>query len=192
MDCILRIALFICFTCGCSSAETNVLQVAKTVAQERYPGFTYGNSTKEKQVTCVVFLGAVAERLLGRPLQKDERRALYIDYAFDDLNKAVEEGDIRTKGVQRCFVDILGTARVVAPSDTKTGDFIQYWYLSKNGLWHGHASIVSRVWTDDKGGIRISLYGAHKTTNGIADADYGDGLLLDEKKKIFICRWVKL
>lgn len=171
--------------------ENSVLEIAKRIGSEKFLNFSYGSDTSKKQIDCVQFLGFVVEEKLGRPLSPEEKKILFINYHFKDLNKAVSLEDPKTQGVTRLLTEVLNAARFVNPHDANKGDLIQYWIKKKNENWLGHCAIVSDVWKDQKGNIRISLYGAHKSINGVAENNFSnEGLnISNPNRKIYISRF---
>jgi hypothetical protein len=151
----------------------DVVAVAKNVAATRFAGFTYGPRQDKKQLDCVQFTGAVVEDLLKRSLTKEETDALYIRYTFEDLQAAVEAEDPRTKGIQRALTDLLKRGTTVPAGEVRAGDFVQYWIKGKQGKWAGHSALVTKVFTDAEGAAAIAIYGSNKSTNGIAEMDFG-------------------
>ena len=169
----------------------DVLAVAKQVAAEKFNGFSYGDSICEKQVNCVQFSAAVVERLMGRPLTGAECDAILIRYDFEDLNKAIQDRDAKTRGVQYALCAILKRGIEAPPMDVQPGDFIQYWIRKSDGSWTGHSAIVAKVINRGQADVRVALYGSHKSTNGIATTDFGgDGLsLVGDDRRVYIARY---
>jgi hypothetical protein len=156
-----------------SAPAVDVIALARQVTAQRFDGFTYGPDQSRKQIDCVQFTGAVVEALLGRKLTREETDALYIRYPFDDLNAAVESGEARTKGIQRALVEFIKRGAVVETSKVKAGDFVQYWIKARDGKWAGHSAIVTKVFTDSEGAAGIAIYSSNRSTNGIAEMDFG-------------------
>ena len=184
-----KILISILLFCNVQSclAEVDVLAVAKSVSDQKYKGWTYGNSSEKKQINCVQFLLSVLQRCLGRDLSPDEIKMVSIDYEFADLGKSVEERDPRTWGVQRAIVDSLKCGNKVEISDVRPGDFIQYWIKPKRGPWFGHAAVVSQVHRENNGQVSVTIYGAHKSENRISDSGYKLKLSGD-KRYFYIAR----
>jgi len=113
-----------------------------------------------------------------------------IGYEFEDLDDAVSKGDDRTHGIHRCLVDVLGIAKTIQRDNAAPGDFVQYWYKTSEGHWLGHVAIINSVWQDTSGNYRVSLFGSHKSSNGIAESSFNGGLVLDNTKKVYMCRIV--
>lgn len=156
-----------------AASAPDVLATARKVAAERFKGFTYGPAQAQRQVDCVQFTGAVVEALLRRPLNKAETDALYIRHPFADLQAAVAGGDARTKGIQHALAEIMRQGIVVEPAQVRPGDFVQYWIQRKEGAWAGHSAIVTKVFTDAHGAAAIAIYSSNKSTNGIAEMNFG-------------------
>jgi hypothetical protein len=156
-----------------AAAVVDVTAIAKKVAAERFDGFDYGPDRSRKQIDCVQFTGAVVEALLGRKLTREETDALYIRYPFGDLNAAVESGDARTKGIQRALVEFIKRGAVIESAKVQAGDFVQYWIKAKDGKWAGHSAVVTKVFTDAEGVAGIAIYSSNRSTNGIAELDFG-------------------
>jgi hypothetical protein len=162
------------------------LEVAHQVKKEQFNGWTYGSDAKARKIDCVQFVKAVLTKCLARELSPDERRALCIDHGFTDLNRTIESGDKRIRGVHYLLVDLMGKGESVSMDQVMAGDFIQYWMKKSNGTWFGHSAIVSEV-IKDPAGPKIRIFGAHKSINGIGDSKF----LLDLKganRKIYIAR----
>ena len=185
----LSLASLLMVGCGRES-EPDVLVVAKRLAETRFKGYTYGDKLDKKQINCVQFVVAVVEELVQRGLTVEEYAAINISHEFEDLDVSVANGDDRTRGIQRCLVDILGIAETIERDKAAPGDFIQYWYKTGEGHWSGHVAIVNSVWQDTSGNFRVSLFGSHKSSNGIAEAWYNGGLVLNDSKMIYICRLI--
>ncbi len=171
--------------------ENSTLEIAKRLCSERFFNYSYGSNTSKKQIDCVQFLGFVVEEKVRRHLSSEEKRILFINYNFKDLNEAVSLENPKTKGITRLLNEVLNVARPVGSHDANKGDIIQYWIKKKNGNWLGHCAVVSDVWKDQKGNVRISLYGAHKSTNGVAENNFNnEGLnISDPNRKIYISRF---
>ena len=160
-------------------------------ASSRFHQYRYGDNLKMGQVNCVQFVGAVVERLLERPLKKDEEDAVYIRYKFDDLNDAVHSGDARTQGIQNALCNVIKAGTSVSPKDVAVGDFVQYWIQKKDGSWLGHSAIVVKIIAKENADVRVAIYGSHKSTNGIAVTDFGgQGLsLVGPDRKVYVVRF---
>ena len=176
--------------CFGSFAIAEPLQTAEKLASGKFSGWTYGSDANKKQIDCTQFLVAVIEEELKRSVISKARNAVNIYPAPSDLKKAVEDEIELTRGVQYALVDILGVAERVPLEEAEAGDFIQYWMQRKDGSWWGHSAIISRVWKDDDDNTRAEVYGAHKSTNGIAKTDFnGVGLnLTGSERKIYLAR----
>lgn len=196
------IAILLCSLNSSSITSTNraegparfdsvVLQVANEVANEQFKDFSYGDNEKLHQVNCVQFVAAVVERLINRPLRSRERDAIYIRYDFPNLDEAVASADPRTRGIQEALCSAMKIGTRTDVHDVETGDFIQYWIRKSNGSWFGHSAIISHVIEKAEGNVRVTLYGAHKTTDGIADTDFGgSGLqLVGEDRRVYLARF---
>jgi hypothetical protein len=166
------------------------LKVAKLLYKERFRNYTYGDNIEQKKINCVTFMDFVVEALIGRRLADQELKMLNIIYEFNSLDSAVANQDERTRGLQKLLVDSLCVAQTVKVSNCQAGDLIQYWYRASDGHWLGHSGIISRVWKDSVGNVRCSLFGAHKSSNGIADSAFGGGLNLSKGKIVYICRMI--
>jgi hypothetical protein len=173
-----------------AAGDDSPLGVARRLSSTRFRDFTYGPTASKKQVDCVQFLGAVLEEMLGRKLTTIEADAVYIRYDFADLQSAVSEKDPRTKGVVRAVAEVIKCGTEIPPRKVQPNDVVQYWYRSGSGRWLGHASIVSRVWERQGGDVRVAIFGAHKSTNGIAENDFGGtGLSVTKSDRlVFVAR----
>ncbi len=186
------ILLSLSFSLNAVEGGTDSLSVAKTVASEKFSGFSYGSDMQKKQINCVQFIGAVVSRLLSRPLTEQEIDAIYIKTKFDDLNHAVDVGDERTKGVSFAFTKVLKCGREVRHDEATAGDFVQYWIKKKNGEWMGHSAILAKVWEGADGVNRAAIYGANQSTNGIAETAFNgnEGLRLNgADRRVYIVRF---
>lgn len=173
-------------------AEMNTVETAKVVASEKFSGFKYGSDMEKKQINCVQFIGEIVSRLLRRPLTETEVDAIYIKTKFDDLNHAVAGGNEKTKGVVYAFTKILKCGREVGHEEANSGDFVQYWIKNRNGDWIGHSAIISRVWKGSDGIQRAAIYGAHQSTDGIAETAFKGnvGLRLNGvDRRVYIARF---
>src|SRR5262245_46170067 len=103
------------------------MQTAIEVAHDEYPGFTYGDEPSQRKVNCVQFVERVIQTLLHRRLTSSERNAIYIRTDFANLDRAIEFGDQRTKGVIYALDKVIRCGYEVLPIDAAPGDFIQYW-----------------------------------------------------------------
>ena len=164
--------------------------MAKSVSSEVFPDFSYGNNEQQCQVNCVQFTGAVLERLLGRSLSREERDAVFIHYPITEFEQALKTGDQRMAGVARAITEVLQIGNYVAPREAQTGDFIQYWIKRSDGRWFGHSAIIARRIERKDGLIAVSIYGSHKSTNGVTELDFrGNGIPLEgDDRYVFIGR----
>ena len=169
-----------------SSSRLDVVGAAKQVAAARFAGFKYGSRLDQRQLNCVQFTGAVTESLIKRSLTKEETDALYIRYPFDNLDAAVAGEDPRTKGIQRALTDFVKQGTAIDLPNIQAGDFVQYWIKGKDGKWAGHSAIVTKVFTDAEGPSGIAIYSSNKSTDGIAEMDFGgQGLSLKKPDRKF-------
>ena len=190
---LLLIGHLLLLSVACDRKERpDILALAKRIANTRFKGYTYGDQLDKKQINCVQFVAAVVEELLHRKLTKEEYAAIYMSYEFENLDNAVSKEDDRTRGIQRCLVDVLGVAETIQRDNAAPGDFVQYWYKTSEGHWCGHVAIVNTVWQDNAGNSRVSLFGSHKSSNGIAVASFNGGLVLDDTKKVYMCRLTRI
>jgi hypothetical protein len=175
---------------GAFGDEVDIISVAKSVSSEVFPDFSYGSDEEQCQVNCVQFTGAVLERVLGRPLTRDERDAVFIHYPITEFEQALKNGDERMAGVARAIAQVLRIGNYVAPREAQPGDFIQYWVKRSDGRWFGHSAIVTRRIKRTDGSAGVSIYGSHKSTNGVTETSLGgEGVLLDgEDRYVFVAR----
>lgn len=164
----------------------DVVGAAKQVAAARFAGFKYGSRQDQGQLNCVQFTGAVTESLIKRSLTKEETDALYIRYSFENLDAAVAGEDPRTKGIQRALTEFVKQGTAIDLPNVQSGDFVQYWIKGKDGKWAGHSAIVTKVFTDAAGPAAIAIYSSNKSTDGIAEMDFGgQGLSLRKPDRKF-------
>ncbi len=166
-----------------------VLEVAKRVAEERFPHWTYGSDPKKQQVDCVQFLVAVLEELLPGRLDSKTRRQILIANLTDAerrrLDALVSEEHPKIQGV-RTALTAIGWGKPVQPNQVRAGDFIQYWIRRSDGRWAGHAAIVEKVRVRN-GQREVKLYGAHRSIHGIGTIGWVK-LVHGSKRKIFLVR----
>jgi hypothetical protein len=192
MNRLLPIFLWLAVSPEAVKAEMHTVEIAKAVASKRFFGFKYGSDMQKKQINCVQFISEVVSCLVGRPLAETEIDAIYIKTNFDDLNQSVDAGDEKTKGVVYAFTKILKCGREISHEEAKSGDFIQYWIKKKNGDWMGHSAIIAKVWKGADGVNRAAIYGAHQSTNGIAETAFkgNEGLRLSgADRRVYIARF---
>lgn len=185
---------------GATPSDVDTLKTARTLAEKKYKGYTYGSSGG-KQIDCTRFVSAVVANLARQcnvKLAKSDQRTLAVVLSDEDgekLQKLVDIEDKKIRGVQQALVN-AGLGVAVNPKDAKAGDLVQYWFQS-GGKWVGHAGLVEKV-EDGK----ATIYGSHKTTlqserklersrrkGGIGSGPVFD--LTDAKRKVFVVRWTK-
>ncbi len=182
-----RRSFFLLLVTICPFAMEHPLHLAWRLSEEKYSGWLYGRIIEQKQINCVRFLEDVLEGLLQRPLRASERDKILIQNIADteDLQKLVERGDKRTRGIQQALLS-MKRGRVVFPKDARPGDFVQYWY-KKGSLWVGHAAIIQEVVSE--GNFYCSFtFGAHESLNGVGVAGYMV-TLNDPHMKVYIVRF---
>ena len=161
------------------------LDTAHTLAEGPFQGWTYGSKASERQVDCVQFMVAVIEESVGRPLTLAERNVINIHHGWsaeEVQTKASAGEDPLVSGLAHGLVDLMQVATRVTAAEAQVADFVQYWKRNDKGQWFGHASLLSAV-SDGK----ATLYGSHKSTNGIAESDFE--LVLDgEDRHVFLVR----
>ena len=153
-----------------AALQASPLDTARSLAGGTFAGWTYGNAAKKKTIDCVQFMEVVIAKEVGRPLTPDERRMIAIHHGWsaqEVQEKAAAGSDPKVSGLAHALVDLMKVATRVESGDARPGDFVQYWKRNDAGQWFGHASLLSRV-SDGK----ATLYGSHKSTNGIADSNF--------------------
>lgn len=165
--------------------KTDVLDVARRLAQTKYSGWTYGSDSSKNQVDCVQFLAEVVFEIAPEKRSDELQKNIYIDNLEEDernqeaFKRLLKAKDKRMTGVQSALVD-AGIGRVVPVSEVLPGDLVQYWLYLRNGNVMGHAAIIERV-RQGEGGVEVQMYGSHKRTNGIATADFWLPLTGDDR-----------
>jgi hypothetical protein len=182
-----RVFLVVLLTQSSIVASEHPLQLAWQLSDESYSGWTYGGVANEKRINCVQFLEDVLERLLRRSLRAWERDKLLIQNISkkENLQKLVERGEKRTRGIQHALVS-MRRGSVVSPKNARPGDFVQYWY-KKDSLWVGHAAIIQEV-VSEANFYCSYTFGAHESLNGVGVAGYMV-TLNDPHMKVYIVRF---
>jgi hypothetical protein len=170
-----------------SFASEHPLHLAWRLSDENFKQWQYGSKAEEQQVNCVQFLERVIQSLIGRELHIFEHNALQIKNIRkrENLQRLVERGDRRTKGIQHVLVSMKRGKRIT-PSEAMPGDFIQYWY-KKEGVWLGHAAIIQQVLYEEEKYCAY-IFGAHESINAIGVAGY-QITLNDPLMKVYIVRF---
>src|SRR5438552_4060319 len=101
--------LLVAIGLGCSSqiCAADPLKTAEQLAAKDFSGWTYGSDPAKREINCVQFIARVLEVEIKRPLTSDERNAVLIAPAPDDLEKAILEHALVTRGIQHAIVDLL-------------------------------------------------------------------------------------
>jgi hypothetical protein len=172
------------------AADEYALRVAHELAGTVFKGWTYGNySSAGQNLDCTTFISAVTDTILGRnglEYTPAMRRDVLINHSNPGRN-VVKDGpdpdDPRYAGVVHAIEKYKWGRRITDMSEVQPGDFIQYWIRRSNGTWFGHASLIETVRYDKKDGhYKAKIYGAHKSSNGIAVS--GFELLLDGPNRL--------
>jgi hypothetical protein len=166
-----------------------VLDTAHELADGVFEDWNYGAySTENRHLDCTTFISALADTLLSRrsvEYTPQMRRAVLIGHT--DLNRdVIREGpdtlDPRYAGIVHMLEQYGQGRRIEDLSEVGPGDFIQYWIRRSNGTWFGHASVIETVRYDPGDGhYKARIFGAHKSTNGIAVSKFE--LLLSAKNR---------
>lgn len=168
---------------------TDVLNIARKMANEKFAGWTYGSDSSKKQIDCVQFVLAVTEEALAQSLNKTNRNQILIanlsKTEMANLPELILSENEKIKGVQAALVS-MKRGQAITPQKAKSGDLIQYWMIRKDGSWFGHAGIIERV-TKSGDSYKATLFGSHKSTNGI-DVLRTPLILNGPKRKVFIVR----
>ena len=168
-------------------AHDHPLLVGVRLAETRFKDWRYGHRLHRNQVNCVLFMTAVVEDLLRRPLTADERAAILISNVRRGkrLQQLVARDDERIRGIQTALVK-MGNGEIVTPHRAQPGDFIQFWKY-RNGHWRGHTSIIVDV-LDRNGSLCAIVFGAHQTLGGVGIGEFEVGLN-DPDIKSYIVRF---
>ena len=59
--------------------------------------------------------------------------------------KAAAGEDEKLGGVVHALTGTLSKGTRIQPQDAKPGDIIQYWMRTQNGIWFGHAGVISDI-----------------------------------------------
>jgi len=192
---LILFAFYLISTAGLSAdvksfSDECALRVAHELAGTVFKGWTYGNYSSAKlQLDCTTFISAVADSIMRRS-GKDYTAAMRRDVLINhnDLGRNVaQEGpdpdDPRYAGIVHAIEKYTWGSRITEMSEVQPGDFIQYWIRRANGTWFGHASLIETVRFDIRDGhYKARIYGAHKSTNGIAVSSFE--LLLDGRERL--------
>lgn len=175
------------------AAPVDVLASAEQLATSKdfkfrvYPGTKwYLAQPKDKRpptLDCTQFLSAVAEQVFSKAKKEytdDIKKKLMLSNFSDEerkpaaLNKLVDDGDKRTRGVQYALTDSGVGVEVKNIESAKPGDLVQYWYkIGAN--WSGHSGVIVSVT-----GTKAVVLSSHKTSlaseKDVAEADRKGGV----------------
>jgi hypothetical protein len=168
-------------------ASEHSLHLAWRLADQDFKRWQYGSKAEQQQINCVQFLEHVVRSLIGRELRASERDALLIQNIRrrENLQRLVERGDKRTRGIQHALL-AMKRGKIVSASKAKPGDFVQYWY-KKEGVWLGHAALIQQILSEEKKYCAY-IFGAHESINAIGVAGY-QITLNDPLMKVYIVRF---
>lgn len=141
-------------------------------------GFDGYGSGPDRYV-CTSFCMAVLAAA-GYPLDETTRARIDIRDFRPPLEDAVTRGDDEISGVAWAL-ESAGLGVRIAPPAIAAGDLMQYWYRSADGRLLGHAGLVA-----ERIGDGVRLYGAHKSTRGVAI--HPEVIRLDNKVALFAVR----
>jgi hypothetical protein len=140
-------------------AADSTLDIANSLVENDYAGWTYGSNAADKKVDCVQFVLKVVETKLGQSLDSNIRQAILLSYGWtsDQTQVFAAAGtDPRLGGVVYAMTSLSHFGTVVQPSDSAPGDIIQYWMKTASGKWFGHSGVISRVHDGS-----VHIVGAH-------------------------------
>ncbi len=151
--------------------QENPLLTGIRLSETTFKNWKYGDQVERRQVNCVVFVAAVVESLMQRPLTKSERDAIYINNigGTRNLGRLLRVNDKRIRGIQTALVE-MEKGEIIKPGDARPGDFVQFWRLRK-GKWSGHVAIIAETLNKRKGACAL-IFGAHKSLRKIGMANY--------------------
>ncbi|QDV17773.1 hypothetical protein Pan153_24280 [Gimesia panareensis] len=165
------------------------LTTAKALASGKFKGWTYGSKTSQNQIDCVQFVLAVVEECMSQSLGEETRKQLLISNLTTEEQKMlptlIQMENRKIRGIQHALVSIK-RGKAVRAEHARSGDFIQYWIKSKNGEWFGHSGLLEKVYTKD-GIIEATVFGSHKSSNGISTSKFKLNLI-GADRKIFLVR----
>jgi hypothetical protein len=164
--------------------------------------YKLGGNAANKEIDCTQFIANVVAKELGDKVSDEDlqkiKNAININPPPDNLQSAVDSGDVVTKGVQNALVNVVNLGKVVTIDDVQEGDFIQYWYKvidDRNATpptwhWAGHSGIISKKKSTNP--TRVYIIGAGSKT-GIGETDFSefgvDGLdISSPEKKVYVAR----
>lgn len=179
---------------GSISAEAaDPLSAARQLAAGRYAGWTYGSDASSSQIDCVQFVLAVAEECLQASLAEVPRTRILIadlteeERQHEHLEALILANDSHIRGVQSALVD-ANLGEEIPTDEAQSGDLIQYWMKTSNGIWFGHAGVIESV--DRSAAVPTAkIFGAHKSQNGIATSSFDLKLIAEsETRRVYVVR----
>lgn len=176
-------------TAASDCQATDPLKAAKSLAETTYKDWTYGPKKASKQIDCVQFLHAVVEECIGPVSAKVRRQILISNLSSDEVKRLadlIEDSDPKIRGVQQALVD-LKKGTVITPDKAQPGDLIQYWMKKDNGKWFGHGGVVETI-SEKNGTVTTRLFGAHKSSKGIATSKFELKLNEAADRRLFVVR----
>src|SRR5687768_15904153 len=127
------IRICVLILCGISlraNVSANPLETARTLANSKFKGWSYGADPKKQEIDCVQFILAVVEAELKSTLGQRIRDAILIKHGWTDSETqlvAAAGEDRRLGGVAYALAELGKLGSAVRGEDVKPGDFVQYW-----------------------------------------------------------------
>ena len=178
-------------------AKKSTLDIAKSLATEKFKDATYGHEGTKGQVDDASFVVAVLDGCGAKLDTATKESILKLGKLGADAKEAqslVEKKDAQLGGVADLLIKGK-LAKKVELADVQIGDFIQYWKKNDKNEWYGYAFVIESVEKDAAGkNPKVKLFGAHEgnakigKSGPVGSSRFDLVLKEDDDRRIFLAR----